>query len=371
MCGFTFAYILLNVSDFDPHARGQSLRRLPAGPDEHVDIDEDFEFKGHIQVHSDSEPAHQGGRKLADELYQKVKILCWVMTQPKNHQKKAQHVKATWAHRCNKLIFISSENDSSLPAVKIHVQEGRDHLWEKTKVAFKYVYDNYYNDVDWFFKADDDTYAVMENMRFMLKPYSTKTPIFFGCKFKPFVKRGYMSGGAGYVLSKEALKRFVEVALPDGKICKQQHGGAEDVEIAKCLEKVGVVAGDSRDSLGRYRFFPFFPETHLIPNSMPKGFWYWKWIYYPQRNGMDCCSDAAITFHYITPNQMYLLEYLIYHVRPYGVDTQLIQGRPPDESVIPADAFTAERMIDEPLSTEYMNGTNSTALGSEQRTNRN
>ena len=32
--------------------------------------------------------------------------------------------------------------------------------------------------------------------------------MYFGCKFKPYVKQGYMSGGAGYALSKEALKRF-------------------------------------------------------------------------------------------------------------------------------------------------------------------
>lgn len=36
--------------------------------------------------------------------------------------------------------------------------------------------------------------------------------VYFGCRFKPFVKQGYMSGGAGYVLSHEALKRFIEVS---------------------------------------------------------------------------------------------------------------------------------------------------------------
>lgn len=47
----------------------------------------------------------------------------------------------------------------------------------------------------------------------MLMPYKPRDPIYFGCRFKPYVKQGYMSGGAGYVLSKEAIRRFVEVKI--------------------------------------------------------------------------------------------------------------------------------------------------------------
>ncbi|KAJ2948898.1 hypothetical protein O0L34_g5830 [Tuta absoluta] len=148
--GFSFAYIILTSSGFNRDVAMSAYR----------EANRDFERHPIASVvsHGHDEPAHKAeNRSVADELAKSVRVLCWIMTQPKTHKSKAEHVKATWGKRCNKLIFMSTEEDPSLPAIKLPIKEGRDHLWAKTKAAFRYVYEHHRREADWFMKADDDT----------------------------------------------------------------------------------------------------------------------------------------------------------------------------------------------------------------------
>jgi glycoprotein-N-acetylgalactosamine 3-beta-galactosyltransferase len=55
---------------------------------------------------------------------------------------------------------MSIESDPLQPdIVALPVENGRSHLWNKTRLAMKYVYENHFKDADWFMRADDDKYV--------------------------------------------------------------------------------------------------------------------------------------------------------------------------------------------------------------------
>lgn len=249
-----------------------------------------------------------------------LRIFCLILTSQKNHQQKAIHVRNTWGRHCNKLLFVSTLTDLNLESIGFNVIDDHDHLWGKVKLAIQYVYKNFIDDYDWFYKADDDTFAIIENMRYFVAAYSTDDPIYFGHKFQSEVHRfGYFSGGSGYVMSRKSIRLFVENVLTNDSVCDRFVGsnvGDEDWNIGYCFDKIGIYAGDS--TLNRERFLPFDPKAHLFPrfHSHP---WYLIYQYYSSDEGLDCCSDYSIAFHYISPSYMYTLYYLTYYLKIHGV----------------------------------------------------
>uniref|UniRef100_A0A1I8FB66 N-acetylgalactosaminide beta-1,3-galactosyltransferase n=1 Tax=Macrostomum lignano TaxID=282301 RepID=A0A1I8FB66_9PLAT len=150
------------------------------------------------------------------------------------------------------------------------VGEGRDNLWAKTKAAFRYLYDHHLKDYDFFLKADDDTYAVCENLRYMLRNSDRRTPASTpGVEFKPFVRQGYMSGGGPATCCPERL--------------------------APVLKSSEVKVFDSPLTKLASKRFPTVPAIeHFAANAIPKDNWLWHYNYSSAfETGPDCCSDTT------------------------------------------------------------------------------
>ena len=99
-----------------------------------------------------------------------------------------------------------------------------------------------------------ERYAVMENMRHMLANFSSSEALHLGFRYASnFIFQGFMSGGSGYILTREAIVRLVEIGLKgdssaqttatslkeadrestSGSICTPGHKGSEDVLLGK------------------------------------------------------------------------------------------------------------------------------------------
>ena len=242
----------------------------------------------------------------------KTRILCWIMTSPAYLSDRAKSVKDTWGKRCDILLFMSTKEDPSFPAIGLNVEEGYKKLWYKTRAAFDYIYQHHLNDAEWFVKADDDTYMVIENLRHILSKLNTSEPHYIGRHFTSF--GGYNGGGSGYVFSRETLRRFKKAL---GEASCPQHHKYEDVAVGVCLRAQGIRPVSTRDSSDKETFIPIPLEVHLTSGGNGTYSKFLKRVNYPRpyKDGPESCSDYPISFHNVKPEMMYRMEYMIYRVK--------------------------------------------------------
>ncbi|KAH8274125.1 hypothetical protein KR044_011425, partial [Drosophila immigrans] len=264
--------------------------------------------------------------QLETELEWKVapaRVLCMVLTCPEYVERFALHVHATWGRRCAKLVFVSSEDYEPLGVVQVVDAEGGsyDDLWNKTREGFRHVWLEYGEKYDWFLKADDDTYVIMENLQRMLGAYDPNMPLYFGYQMRRY-NVSYMSGGASYVLSREALRRFMKQAYGSEQLCPEARKmGIEDFYMGICLQNVGVHLIDSTRAMtddDKPKFFPLNIENYLYNSNETIPTWLKEMSVSEVETGINCCSNYSIAFHYTKPERMYLFEFLLYHLRVFG-----------------------------------------------------
>lgn len=127
--------------------------------------------------------------------------------------------------------------------------EGYSRLWGKVRAAWNFLHENYVaaENFDWFLKADDDTFVLVENLRSFLSRMDPEAPVWYGARLKnpksSFLNSSngsYNSGGAGYVLSVKALSTFRPEQVD--KLCSRSQFGYEDLEMGRPTPLLFVIS---------------------------------------------------------------------------------------------------------------------------------
>ncbi|XP_077434407.1 C1GALT1-specific chaperone 1 [Vanacampus margaritifer] len=279
---------------------------------------EDQHQHHHVQAQS-SDDLKQLSDSQMQEWKNKVRVYCVIMVHPKILTYWATAV-GTWSKHCDKAVFYTSESSKALEAVDL--QEEDD--WVRLCKALKHTYKNA-GDLSWFFVAQPTTFAIIENLKYLLLTKDPNEPFYMGNT----VKSGeleYVAYESGIVLSYEALRRFVGI-LDDKDKCPMHIARLwkmnEDKQLATCLKYTGVFAENGEDVQGKSLFNGKSVDT-LIRDSMKHN---------PKNVVEGCCSDSAITFNGMTPNQMQVMMYGVYRLRPYGHEFHdLLLFDPPEGS---------------------------------------
>lgn len=257
----------------------------------------------HVKAASKEELTHFSDIQM-NELNKQVQVYCIIMVEPKTLVYWATALD-TWSKHCDKSVFYTSESSKALEAVDLKEKDE----WVRLRKALTHAYENA-GDLHWFFVAHPTTFAIIENLKYLVLTKDPSEPFYLGNVMKSG-ELEYVAYDSGIVLSYEALRRLVHVFKDDEK-CPEKGRAlwklSEEKQLAVCLKYTGVFAENGEDSHGKGVFNSKSLST-LIKDSMRDN---------PTAVVEGCCSDMAVTFNGMSPNQMQVMMYGVYRLRPYG-----------------------------------------------------
>ncbi|CAB9508214.1 acetylgalactosamine 3-beta-galactosyltransferase 1 [Seminavis robusta] len=243
-------------------------------------------------------------------------ILCIVISHAGAHDR-LEGIRDTWGWRCDGFFAASTktgpDNDpSSLDWGTVDIphrfDESYRNLWQKMRSNLGYTYDNFLNQFDYFYIANDDAHVIIENMRRFLGVLeirgltNDKRPLLTGniISQKPHRQKFglYVGGGSGYLLNRLGLKLVVE-AMPR-RCSPNEQTSADDRFLGMCFwqNSGDVTMTDSVDDTGRPRFHGYTPHQYFEgnPNDIKKSNTWEFWKHGPKYRE-DAFSIQSVALH--------------------------------------------------------------------------
>ncbi|KAG7351705.1 hypothetical protein IV203_007753 [Nitzschia inconspicua] len=289
------------------------------------------------------------------------KLLCMMYTySPMRYLTRVQAV--TWGRHCDGFVAFSNEtipdlgifqwnaaaspvNTTSIikndtqqhlvepPPPALQQDEAYQNMWQKTRYMWKYAYDHFLDDYDYFYISGDDVYLLIDNFRAFLQelhdhdsansntnPNSTTTTTTIPRHFGSWLpNRDMIAGGPGYTLNRPALQKWIESTSRYGwkKCFANRRDSKEDWFISRCMTGLGIHghATETRDpATGEQRFHDACPATIYSFRADPNSRAYFKrqaaaWESQPSpsnasnlvgpKHGLDAAAKYSISFHRI------------------------------------------------------------------------
>ena len=187
----------------------------------------------------------------------------------------------------------SSMNVVTLPGTS-NSHEGSQKKWPLAFDHFCKTTDEATQEVraatDWLLVADDDTYVFLHNLLPALSPFSIHWPYAIG---RRQLEEGvdYLSGGAGYVLSRAAIDRICERV--DTFVSNHWRSYYSDINMGLFLSSLNIT------TVPMDGFYPTFgaKDVSRNPDGLRRA---------PDLSAfiMEMEVPYPLTYHYVPPNQM-------------------------------------------------------------------